>query len=103
QHFTGQWAAHGVPLRTSFLILDDHFIVLAVDEKYNNASGCSIDSSVHVVKEVMEKTAINFFNREQVAFKADEGVRFISMKELKRKYEEGVWQGHTQTFNTLAS
>ncbi len=55
-----QWSAHGVPLRTSFALPFDRFVVLAVDE---GASGCSIDSSVRFLKGLQEKLGIDFFDR----------------------------------------
>ena len=41
--FCEQWAAHGVALKSSFKILHNRFLILAVDEQANMASGCSID------------------------------------------------------------
>ena len=40
------WNTHGEPVHSSY-ILNDWFICLFVDESKNNASGCSIDSSVN--------------------------------------------------------
>ena len=48
--FCHQWAAHNTPLHSSFKVLHDKFLILAVDEGVNAASGCSIDSSVRFVK-----------------------------------------------------
>lgn len=103
QDFTMSWAAHGNPLRTSFAIRNERFIILAVDEDMNDASGCSIDTSIHVLREIQQMTGIDFFSRNLIAFEGSEGLELILQKDLKQKYTEGVWQGHTLAFNTLAS
>lgn len=101
--FTSQWAAHGNPLKTSFIILNDRFLVLAADESYNGASGCSIDSSVHVVKAIGSKTGLDFFDRSIVCFWINDEIKDIFSHELKQKYLDGIWNAGTLTFNTLAS
>lgn len=99
--FTQQWAAHGSPLKTSFTILYDQFIVLAVDENFNEASGCSIDSSVHVMKAMDEEYSLGLFDRTQVAFLKSGIVMMMKLSELPRGLAENIWQQETLTFNNL--
>jgi hypothetical protein len=100
--FTNQWVAHNQPLRSSFLILHDQFVVLAVDESYSGASGCSIDSSVHVIRSLVDEMQVDFFNRANVAFWIDEEVKTLSLSGLAEKLEEGFWNANTIVFdNTI--
>jgi hypothetical protein len=99
--FTQQWAAHSQPLRTSFTVLYDQFIVLAADENYNSASGCSIDSSVQAIKSISTQVQADLFNRSAVAFLIDSEVLIIPLSDLKAKYQEGVWNAETVMFNTV--
>ena len=99
QAFTNNWTAHNQPLKTSFQVLHNYFIVLAVDEAHHEASGCSIDSSVHVIRELSQQTGINFFERTNVALLLDEKVRLIKLPELKQAYENGVWNSQTTVFD----
>lgn len=99
QAFTNSWTAHNQPLKTSFQVLHDYFIVLAVDEAHQEASGCSIDSSVHVIRQLSQQTGIDFFERTNVAMLLDEGVRLVKLPELKQAYENGVWNSHTTVFD----
>jgi hypothetical protein len=101
--FVNQWSAHGQPLKASFLIEYDHFIILAADESYRTASGCSIDDSVRVVKETGGLANVDFFDRSQVAFLNEGQVLLIKQKDLKEKFKEGMWNEHTLTFNNLAN
>lgn len=99
--FTQQWAAHGSPLKTSFTILYDQFIVLAADENFNEASGCSIDSSVHVMKAMDEQYSLGLFDRTQVAFLKNSIVMMMKLSELPGGLTENIWQPETLTFNNL--
>ena len=100
--FTHEWAAHGAPLKSSYKILQDHFILLAVDEQAQGPSGCSIDTSVNVIKKIGAETGINFFDRSLVPFIIEDEVVLLRLGDLKQKYNSGVWNGQTATFNILA-
>lgn len=99
--FTGEWAVHGTPLKTSYAIRYDQFIVLAADESDGIASGCSIDSSVRVLKELERSIGIDFFVRDQVAFWIGDKVQLLGLAQLKEKFSDGTLNGETLTFNNL--
>lgn len=60
---TDQWAAHGAPLKSSFKITENRFVIIAADEAFNAASGCSIDASTHWLKDLGSQLNIDFFDR----------------------------------------
>ncbi|MDX1628921.1 MAG: hypothetical protein R3345_09500 [Fulvivirga sp.] len=99
--FVNAWAAHGAPLQASFKILHNQFVVLAVDEAFNAASGCSIDDSVHIIKVLEDKLKVNFFDRTKIAFIFNNEVFIESLSNLKTKVEEGTIKKDTLTFNNL--
>lgn len=101
--FTQQWAAHGQPLKTSFDIRYDQFIILAADEGHHAPSGCSIDASVHTIKQIEQQLGISLFNRNLVAFKEETSVIIIALADLKQKFAEGTWNEQTPAFNNLIS
>jgi hypothetical protein len=98
--FTQQWMVHGTPLEASFEIKFHQFVILAAND---NASGCSIDSSVRIFKEIGSKTGIDFFNRNMIAFKEDETITLIPLKGLKSTLNEGVWKESSVFFNNAVS
>ena len=100
--FCQQWEAHSTPLKSAFKILHDKFLVLAVDEGYNLASGCSIDSSVRFVKQAEQKLGINFFDRTQVAFLIDDNVYTTRLHTIKEEISAGKIEPETLTFNLQA-
>jgi hypothetical protein len=101
--FSQQWNAHGISLLSSFEIPFDQFIILAVDENSNAASGCSIDDSVRMIKTLGEKLGVELFDRTKIAFKLDSGIVTIPLEELKGKYFEGLWNNQTLVVNNLIS
>ena len=57
--FVNSWKRHGEDLKASFRIAYNQFIILAVDESYNNVSGCSIDASVNSIKQLEAEFGID--------------------------------------------
>ncbi len=100
--FTQGWVAHGNPLKTSFKIFYDQFIILAADENFNEASGCSIDGSVRVIKQIDQQYQLNLFDRTKVAFKKG-SVEVINLKDLSKTLGQGLWQHNTLTFNNVVT
>jgi len=100
--FCNQWAAHGTPLLSSFKILHNKFLVLAVDEGANTASGCSIDSSVRFIKQLEQQLRVNFFDRTQVAFLIDNHIYTTDLNEIKTAIRNGKIDQETLTFNLQA-
>lgn len=101
--FFEDWAAHGAPLKSSFKIFHNQFLVICADENFNKASGCSIDSSVGFVKQIEQQFNINFFDRTKVAFIFNEEVYLESLSNLKTSVAEGKIRESTPTFNNLVS
>lgn len=66
ENFAQNWAAHGKPLKAKTAVLFDSLLVFMVDGNAENASGCSIDSSVRFVKNLGEEFAIDFMDRSIV-------------------------------------
>lgn len=104
--FTDQWAAHGRALRASVTVLHHHFLIIAVDEQYHQASGCSIDSSVGFVRSIEsvlmgQGAAVDFFDRTLIAFWIDNSVKLSPLSEAKQQISAGVIQPDTCLFNHL--
>src|SRR5436190_18120217 len=95
----GQWAAHGTPLHTSFVILHDQFVVLAVDETANGASGCSIDGSVRVLKDLQRPFGVDLFDRTFAAFDISNQIVVHPLTEIRNLLEKKALSADTITFN----
>ena len=100
--FCELWVAHGNPLNTSFKIERSQFLILAVDEGVNGASGCSIDGSVRMLKSMQERMGIDFLSRSKVPFLIDGNVKLIPVRELREAFASGILGPGTSTFHLLA-
>jgi hypothetical protein len=76
EHLKG-WNAHKVPLTAGVTILENHFIVVALDETINGASGCSIDTLQKTIQELENDLSISLMNRLNVFCKIDEEIQCI--------------------------
>lgn len=103
KEFLDGWAAHGNPLNSSFTVLHNKFLVISVDESYNLASGCSIDASVALVRNLEQQLNLNFFDRSKVAFLLNGEIFQSAMTDLKELVSEGKINADTTTFNNLVA
>ena len=101
QAFLNEWTAHGATLHASARVLHKQFLAIALDEGINQASGCSIDSSVAFVKQLEQTFGNSFFDRTQVAFLLEGEVNITSLSEVKEKIKGGSIGEDTLTFNNL--
>ena len=99
--FCDQWDAHGAPLQTSYTVDHNRFAVLAVNEKASAPSGCSIDGSVRVLKNLEQELHIDFFNREEIAFFNGKEIVAYPLKDLKKLFAGGILHENSVALNTL--
>ncbi len=100
--FCEQWQSHGSPLTTSFRIVYDQFLILVAEDQ-PKVSGCSIDSSVHFVKEMGDKIKVDFFDRMTILFKEAEETVWSSchFSEVDGQIDAGKIKGNTLVFNNM--
>jgi hypothetical protein len=101
--FTQQWTAHNQQLKAKGEVWHNRFIILMVDETQAEASGCSIDKSVHFLQEIEKQLGVSLFNRQLVSIKKGENVTTLSLDELKTQLAEAEINADTLVFNTLVS
>ncbi len=88
KNFVNEWTAHQYTLHSSFEVLHNYFLVIAVDENVNIASGCSIDKSVHFIKEVEKKYKLKLFDRLAVGFYWKSKVQVVSLNSFLNFFKE---------------
>jgi len=89
--FVSQWAAHGNQLFGDFMVYKNRFVILCVDESQSNVSGCSIDSSVRVIKELGKTLSIDFFSRMNVYIENDGVFKYIHISDVKNFEEWNIY------------
>lgn len=101
KQFVSEWAAHGTSLQSDVEVIDDYFLVLAVDENIASASGCSIDSSVKFVKAIGNELNIDFFNRLNVVVTNGVETKLISFHDLAAYKNYKVYNPLVNTIQQL--
>lgn len=96
--FVSNWMVHGEPLRASYQILNGHFVLLGAEEQ---TSGCSIDTSVRMMKEIGIKIGGNFLDRTNVFFLINDDVLKIPISQLRNQFNQGKWNAKSLVFNLL--
>jgi hypothetical protein len=99
--FCDQWMTHGHPLKSSFVIAHQQFIVLAADEDYQLPSGCSIDSSVRALKDWQSRNGADFFDRSLIGFKLGARITTLPLAAIKEKIATQEVTGKSITFDNL--
>ncbi|MCH7410723.1 hypothetical protein MM239_15045 [Belliella sp. DSM 111904] len=100
--FCNQWNTHGSMMLTSFRVKFGQVVILAVDESRLGASGCSIDSSVRVLREIEEKFGVNLLDQGKVSFLENEDSLVVnSVFGIKEKVAKGELRPDAVTLNPL--
>ena len=71
------WNAHKQPLTAGVTILENHFIVVALDENKNGASGCSVDTLQNTIQKIEKELTFSLMNRLNVFCKIEDEILCI--------------------------
>lgn len=99
--FTVQWKAHGHQLDAKADVLYNFFIVLTVDEKSAGVTGCSIDSSVRIMKDIELEYGIDLFNRFNMAYRVGDKVVVTSKEDFETLISIKKITPETIVFNNM--
>lgn len=102
-NFTQNWQAHGTALSSGFEIRYNLFLILWVDEELAGASGCSIDASVRVIKQIEQEFGIDLFNRFNMAYKENEVVKITDKTNFETLLKNQIINSKTIVFNNLVN
>lgn len=101
--FLETWNTHGTKLDAQAFPFHSRLLFFTVDESKQYASGCAVDSSVNMVKQLGEKYGIDFFNRNQFIYIKGDYFKSVTPAELKEKYQSGEINDETYFVNTLVT
>lgn len=101
--FIGNWAAHGSGLEASYQIKYNRFIILAVNQDNQSATGCSIDASVHFIQELEKKYNVDLLDKMNVTFKQGEHITHKPLIEFRKMAKAKSVSANTIVFNNLVN
>ncbi len=103
EEFINQWTRHGDDLKGSFTIKYNQFLVLAVDESFNNVSGCSIDSSVRFVQQLEQELQLDLMNKMNITFKDNENINLVKLSDFQKFAKAQKITSETIVFNNMVN
>ena len=77
--------------------------MLAVDESFNNVSGCSIDSSVRFIQQLENELHLDLMNKMNVTFKDDEVINLVKLSDFQQFAKERKVTPETIVFNNMVN
>jgi len=101
KEFVDSWAAHGTDLNAAAQIIHNQFIVFFVDEQAQQATGCSIDKSVALIKSLQSETGLDLMNRMNISFRDPETIEVARMMDFQALIKEGKVTADTTVYNNL--
>ena len=101
--FLENWSAHGTGLESSYLLKYNRFIILAVNQEVQSATGCSIDSSVVFIQSLEQKYDVDLLDKMNVTFKNGEFIAHKSLIDFKKMAKEKAVTENTIVFNNLVN
>ena len=93
--FLAEWAAHGKPIHAGRELVDNTFLVIAVDREAET-SGCSIDRMFGLFKELERRLAVSILDANRIFYRRGDG--FIDAVTRAEFRESG--DPHTHVFDT---
>jgi hypothetical protein len=103
QAFLENWEAHGTPLECGYQLKYNRFIILAVDQDVQAATGCSIDKSVAFIQSLEKKYDVDLLDKMNVTFKNGEHIAHKSLMDFKKMAKEKAVTENTIVFNNLVN
>ncbi|EAZ81435.1 hypothetical protein [Algoriphagus machipongonensis] len=99
--FCEGWNTHGNMMPTSFELVDNQIIILAVDESRLSTSGCSIDSSVRTLRELEGELGLDLTNQGKVSYKKEDKIKVSPALGIKTKVLTGEISVDTKVINPM--
>ncbi len=103
ENFIDQWTAHGANLKASFEIKYKRFIILALDQQLNAASGCSIDASVHFIQQLEKDYKVDLLDKMNVSYKQGEHIAYKDLADFRKMAKDKAVSKNTIVFNNLVN
>nr|WP_299035826.1 ABC transporter ATPase [uncultured Tenacibaculum sp.] len=101
--FIDNWTRHGDDLKGSFTIKYNQFLILGVDENFNNVSGCSIDASVRFIQELEKELELDLMDKMNVSFKDGDNINIVKLPEFQNFAKEQKITAETVVFNNMVN
>lgn len=101
--FIENWTAHGSDLQSGYEIKYKRFIVIALNQNLNMATGCSIDASVHFIQQLEKDYNVDLMDKMNVSYKQGEFIAYKTLVDFKKMAKQRAVSKNTIVFNNLVA
>ena len=101
--FIENWTAHGSDLQSGYEVKYKRFIVIALNQNLNAATGCSIDASVHFIQQLEKEYNVDLMDKMNVSYKQGEFIAYKPLNEFKQMAKQRAVSKNTIVFNNLVA
>ncbi|TRZ42522.1 ABC transporter ATPase [Robertkochia solimangrovi] len=101
--FLTQWTAHGASLQAAYELRYKRFIIIALDQEFNAASGCSIDTSVRFIQELERDFNIDLLDKMNVSYRQGDFIAYKPLADFKKMAKQKAVSQNTIVFNNLVT
>jgi len=103
QNFLTKWTAHGQNLQAAYKLAYNRFIVIALNQSLNKATGCSIDASVRFIQELEKRYDVDLMDKMNVTYKNGEYIAHKNLLDFKKMAKNKSVSKNTIVFNNLVT
>ncbi|SFU65166.1 hypothetical protein SAMN05216480_111100 [Pustulibacterium marinum] len=103
KEFLTKWTAHGAHLEASFELKYKRFLIIAINQDTQAATGCSIDASVAFVQQLEKDYEIDLLDKMNVSFKQGEFIAYKALTDFKKMAKNKSVSKNTIVFNNLVT
>lgn len=100
--FTKQWVSHGADVDGEVKVLYNRFVVIVADDSAD-IGGCSIDSSVGLIRKLEADLGTGFLNRMDLAYQVGDKIESVSAVKLEEAIEQGLLTATSTVFNNMVT
>nr|WP_321222817.1 ABC transporter ATPase [uncultured Psychroserpens sp.] len=101
--FIENWTAHGSDLQSGYTIEYKRFIVIALNQSLNKATGCSIDASVHFIQQLEKDYNVDLMDKMNVSYKQGEYVAHKTLIDFRKMAKDKAVSKNTIVFNNMVN
>ena len=101
--FITNWTAHGSDLNAGYDIRYKRFIIIALDQDIQAATGCSIDASVHFIQGLEKAYNVDLMDKMNVSYKQGEFVAHKTLIDFRAMAKQKAVSKKTIVFNNLVT
>jgi len=101
--FIENWTAHGSDLQSGFTIKYKRFIIIALNQNLNKATGCSIDASVHFIQQLEKDYNVDLLDKMNVSYRQGEYIAYKTLLDFKKMAKDKAVSKNTIVFNNMVN